>query len=212
VGTLSFFWTNEGGFNEADRKILEVLALQASVSLENARMYEKMEKMAVTDGLTRLYNHRYFRDWLEAEIQRTKRIPIKISLILIDIDHFKNVNDTYGHPVGDIVLKKMALILKESIRGSDLAARYGGEEFVLILLDTHAKGAKKFADRVRRLIKGTKIDYPGGSLSISISMGITTFPENAEHIQPLIDGADKALYYSKENGRNKATHINEIKE
>lgn len=211
IGTLTFFWCEEGGFNEADRKILEVLALQASVSLENARMYQKMEEMAVTDGLTRLYNHRYFRDWLTAEIDRTKRMPIKISLILIDIDHFKKVNDTYGHPVGDIVLKKMAHILSESIRSSDLAARYGGEEFVLVLLDTHAKGAKKFADRVRRLIKNTKFAYPGGSLNITISMGISTFPENAEHIQPLIDSADKALYYSKENGRDRATHTNEIK-
>ena len=210
VGALTFLSSKKNAFSESDRKIMDVLALQAAISLENARIYEKMEQMAVTDGLTSLNNHRYFKDWLRTEIERTKRMPIEISLILMDIDHFKKVNDTYGHPVGDVVLQNVAGILTDSIRNIDLAARYGGEEFVLVLLDTNAKGAKKLAERIRKRIAQTKIQYPDGSLSISMSMGVSTYPENAKHAQRLVDLADKALYYSKENGRNRSTHIREI--
>jgi len=210
VGALTFFWKKENTLEEGDRKILEVLAIQASASLENARMYQQMEKMAITDGLTGLHNHRYFKEWLQNEIHRAGRMPINISLILMDIDHFKGVNDTYGHPVGDLVLKKVSAILSDSIRTIDLAVRYGGEEFVLVLLDTNAKGAQKMANRIRKEIQGTKIDFPKGSLKVTISMGVSTFPENAEHVQPLIDVADKALYFSKENGRNQVTHCNQL--
>lgn len=210
VGALTFLSSEKEAFSESDRKILNVLALQAAISLENARIYEEMEQMAVTDGLTRLNNHRFFKEWLHTEIQRTKRMPIEISLILMDIDHFKKVNDTYGHPVGDIVLQNIAAILKDSIRNIDLAARYGGEEFVLVLLDTEVKGAKKLAERIRKRISQTKIQYPEGSLSVTMSLGISTYPENAKQGQLLVDLADKALYYSKENGRNSSTHVNDL--
>jgi len=137
-------------------------------------------------------------------------MPIKISLVLMDIDHFKNVNDTYGHPVGDLVLKKVSSILRNSIRDIDLAARYGGEEFVLVLLDTGAKGAVKLANRIRKEIQSTKISIPKETLSVTISMGVSTFPDNADHFQPLIDLADSALYFSKGDGRNRVTHINNV--
>jgi diguanylate cyclase (GGDEF)-like protein len=205
IGTLTFFWGQKNAFNEYDRKILEVLAIQAAVSIENARIYEKMEMLAVTDGLTSLYNHRYFQQWLASEILRAQRMPLKISMILCDIDHFKNINDTYGHPVGDIVLKQLSAILRESVRSVDLAARYGGEEFALVLLDSDRKGSKKLADRLRKRIANTEIDTPSGVLKITVSMGIATFPDDALDAQGVIDRSDTALYHSKRTGRNRAT-------
>ena len=210
IGALSFFWASPNAFSDSDRKVLEVLTLQAAVSLENARIYEKMEKMAITDGLTGLHNHRYFQEWLVSEIVRTERMPIKLSMILLDIDYFKKINDTYGHPVGDLVLKHLSNILRSSIRHVDLAARYGGEEFALVLLESDKKGAMKFAERLRKEIQNTKIKYPDGHLSITVSLGISTFPDMAFDKQSLIDQADTALYHSKRNGRNRATYFDDL--
>ncbi len=210
VGTLAIFWNRENAFTQYDRKLLEVVSIHAANSLESARIHQKLEQQATTDGLTNLPNHRVFQMRLSEEIKRYKRIQLPICLILLDIDHFKHVNDTYGHPVGDLVLKELSRQLKNSIRDSDMAARYGGEEFALILPNTKPSGAWNFADRLRKQVASKKISYPQGSLNISISLGIAAYPDDGANKAELVAAADKALYYSKENGRNRVSWIGEI--
>lgn len=122
------------------RNILEVLSLQASTSIKNAMMVRDLEQLATTDGLTGLINHRTFQKQLIHEIERAKRTKTELSLMLVDLDHFKKINDNYGHPIGDFVLKEVATFLKNTVRNIDHVARYGGEEFAIILPDTSRRG------------------------------------------------------------------------
>ncbi|MCB1152758.1 diguanylate cyclase [bacterium] len=209
-GTIALFWTRANAFEQRDLKPLEVVAFQAATSLDSARMYEQARQMASTDGLTELPNHRIFQNRLENELKRHKRTPLPISLILLDIDHFKNVNDTHGHPVGDIVLKDIAKVIQGSVRDVDLAARYGGEEFAIILPNTRHVGAGKFAERLRGRIAHHTIAFPDGKLSVTISVGIATYPTDANTKENLIEAADKALYASKQGGRNRVTWFGDM--
>jgi diguanylate cyclase (GGDEF)-like protein len=207
---LVFGLTEPEAFTTHEIKFFEVLAVQAAVSLENASVHARMEELATTDGLTGCFNHRYFQGWLEQELARTSRMPIEISLVMTDIDHFKKINDTYGHPVGDIVLRHIAQILQSSVRQNDLVARYGGEEFALVLLHSDPKGATRFADRVREKIARTEIACPGGKLTVTVSMGIAGYPQEAQEQKALIRLADEALYAAKQGGRNRVVHAHEL--
>ncbi|MFZ5515097.1 MAG: diguanylate cyclase [Candidatus Zhuqueibacterota bacterium] len=165
---------------------------------------EKLRQLAITDGLTGLYNYRYFKEQLFHEITRAKRHNIDVSIAMIDIDYFKNYNDTHGHPAGDLVLKKIASLLHSNIRKIDVAARYGGEEFALILVETRKDAAGIVADKIRNLIGQHRFNFedtqPNGKLTIS--MGVATFPEDATMPDTLVTVADKRLYRAKKNGRN----------
>ncbi|MCZ7582286.1 MAG: GGDEF domain-containing protein [Deltaproteobacteria bacterium] len=187
------------------------MAIHAATSLDSARMYERMERLATTDGLTGLPNHRTFQLRMDEEAARERRLRTPLSLVLLDIDHFKNINDTYGHPVGDLVLKRVAAMLADAIRDVDMAARYGGEEFALILTNAKPEGAAKLAERLRKSIAREAIPYPGGSLNITVSLGVATMPNDARDKQDLVEAADKALYFSKEHGRNRVTWAGEIR-
>ncbi|GBE00283.1 phytochrome-like protein cph2 [bacterium BMS3Abin07] len=191
----------KNAFNIYQMDLMDVLTNQASVSIANARLHHDIEKMAITDGLTGLYNHRYFQERLAEEFRRIGRNRIPLSLIITDIDFFKNVNDTYGHPAGDVVLKGVSDIIKSRMRETDMAARYGGEEFALILINTNPGGAKQIAEDLRRSVE--KTDFPGAG-RISISLGISSFPADADSKEELIKKADEALYFAKENGRNRS--------
>lgn len=210
VGTAGFFWRRPDAFTDYERRLFESLVGTMAIALNDARQYEQMELLATTDGLTELPNHRTFQAVLTDEMKRFERLHSPLSLVLLDIDHFKGVNDTHGHPVGDQVLKAVAATLRAEVRSIDVAARYGGEEFVLILPSTKPAGAKKFADRVRRHVADLAISTPRGPLSVTVSMGIAGCPEDATRKQDLIDLADKALYHSKQNGRNRVTWIAEV--
>ncbi len=194
-------------FNNHQMELLDVLANQASMSVTNARFHYEIEQMAITDGLTGLFNHRYFQERLTDEMKRVGRSEMPLSLILTDIDFFKKVNDTYGHPAGDAVLREMSQIIRGRMRETDIAARYGGEEFALIMANTDAIGAKKIAEDLRIAVK--KTEFPEVD-TITISLGISTFPENASTKKDFIDKADQALYFAKENGRNRSAHWLEI--
>ena len=186
-------------FNEDDQRLLEALAQQAAMAVEHARLYE----LAITDGLTKLFIHRYFQARLEEELVRAKRYQTSCSLILFDIDHFKKFNDTYGHQQGDIVLMHVAKLLKQTVRETiDIPARYGGEEFTIILPETDAKGALLVAERLRKTVEA--YDFPGQNeaLKVTISLGVATFPDHASVKSVLIKKADLALYKCKGNGRN----------
>jgi two-component system, cell cycle response regulator len=210
LGTLGFFWKRESAVTPYDLKLLETVAVHAATSLDSARMYERMEQLATTDGLTGLPNHRTFQSRLDAELARYKRLPSPISLIIMDIDHFKKVNDTFGHPVGDVVLREIGAVLAANVRDIDTAARYGGEEFALILPNTTAGGAMKFAERLRKHISKHEIPYPGGATTVTVSLGVACFPDDGKDKPSLIKRADEALYHSKQSGRNRVTASEEI--
>lgn len=169
---------------------------------------EKLKEMAVTDELTKLYNRRYAMTILETEFKRSKRYKNPLSVIIGDIDHFKSINDNYGHLVGDDVLRVFAKLIRENIREIDIAGRYGGEEFLIILPNTTLDGAVIVAERLRRKINETPFKIIGKDFSIYVSMsfGICSYPEkDIETEEDMLKLADKALYISKQNGRNQTT-------
>ncbi len=182
--------------------IIQTIADQAAMCISNALLHKQVENLAITDGLTGLYNHKHFQERLNDEFKRIKRIPQTLSLMLIDIDHFKKINDIHGHPAGDTVLSNLSIMLKKTLRGIDFLARYGGEEFVAVLMGTGSNGAKKMAERLRSAVMNNVFHIDGNNLSITLSIGVATHPNDAEDKAALIDKADQALYYAKENGRN----------
>lgn len=203
TGAMIFASEKPHFFTTYEAEIFEVLGNQVSVAIDNARMYQQVEAMAVTDGLTQLYNHRRFQEILDSEFKRAQRYNTPLSIMLIDIDRFKSINDTKGHPVGDEVLKRIAGLIKRFIRDTDYPCRYGGEEFVLVLPNTSTREAVIIAERIRKSVeKSTFILNNKEELFITISIGIATYPQDAREKQELIDKADKALYFAKESGRN----------
>ncbi len=210
-GALVMGARREGLFTPYEVRLFELVARQSAVSILNARMYERMERMATTDGLTGLANHRFFQQRLAEELRRATRHPQKVSVILCDLDHFKKVNDTHGHPAGDEVLKRLARLLADSVREVDLAARYGGEEFVLILPGTDTTGALKLARRIGASLRKIRVPVGGGvKLKATLSLGVATYPDDAGTKAALLDLADKALYRAKESGRDRTVAWKDI--
>ncbi len=170
---------------------------------------EKLKKLAVTDGLTGLFNYRAFKNQIHHEIVRSKRFNLPISLLMIDIDHFKRYNDTFGHPKGDKVLKHFAELLTVNLREVDTIARYGGEEFAIILPGTNKKASCIVAEKLRKLVED--YDFPLSDQlpdkKLTISIGIANFPDDVEDENDLILSADRALYKAKNNGRNRSETI-----
>lgn len=165
-------------------------------------LYEEVEKLATHDGLTGLFLRRYFLQLLELEIKRMARAGGHFSLLMLDIDNFKKVNDTYGHLIGDKVLKQVAVRIKESVRAVDMACRYGGEEFLVCFVNAAKKDAYKYAEIIRKNVEDMVVQVPGLDLKITISGGIANFPYDATSIQEAIEKADKAMYLAKSKGKN----------
>jgi diguanylate cyclase (GGDEF)-like protein len=192
-------------FSDALRELLSTIAVSAGLAIEKILLYEKTNALATHDGLTNLFNHRQFQQILKDEITRSSRYTDPLSLVICDIDFFKKVNDTYGHPFGDAVLKTVAGILNGSIRqGIDTAARYGGEEFALILVKTDEAQAIETAERIRESIARTVQKSPSGAdVHVTMSFGIAVLGKHARELGELVKKADKALYRAKEQGRNR---------
>ncbi|HIQ52700.1 MAG TPA: sensor domain-containing diguanylate cyclase [Pseudomonas pachastrellae] len=165
----------------------------------------KLQELALRDGLTGLLNRRYWESCLEREFARHQRYDNPVSLVIFDIDHFKRVNDTYGHQTGDEVIRATARITSQLVRETDFAGRYGGEEFVVLLPGTTLDGAAQFAERLRSTIERQQLDYQGSPLTFTISLGVATLADDMAGYQALLERADKALYQSKEGGRNQVT-------
>lgn len=170
-----------------------------AIAFENARLY----MIAITDELTGLYTVRHFRTCLDRQQELFKRHGEKFALLLIDIDNFKAVNDTYGHPVGDIVLQRVSLTIADSVRGSDQAFRYGGEEFAVLLPNTGQLGALHVAERIRSMIEAEATQTEAGTINSTVSIGLALFPDNAATVRDLVVEADKALYEAKRAGKNR---------
>ena len=166
------------------------------------QMKTKFEILAITDKLTKLYNRHKFYEIATHEIERSKRYKRPLSLIIFDIDHFKKINDTYGHDVGDYVLQELAKLIKKHIRKQDFAFRWGGEEFIILLPETDAQGAMKLAEKLRRIIESHTFKKVG---QVTISLGVTEYSSSDKDIDEVVKRADNALYLSKKNGRNRAT-------
>jgi diguanylate cyclase (GGDEF)-like protein len=189
-------------FTKDDERFLTTLANQVAIALENARIYNRMEEMAIKDGLTQLYNHSHFQETLFEEINRATRYDQALSLLMLDIDNFKDFNDTYGHPVGDEVLKSLAKTLQDITRDIDTVARYGGEEFTIILPETTIGGAKEVACRINQAVRDMIIEENDLKLSVTVSIGAATYNSDLSQ-KELINNADKALYRAKESGKDK---------
>jgi len=212
LGILVILSEETNAFNPYQIELLKVLGNQASISIANAKFHEEIEKLAITDGLTGLFNHRHFQERLKQEFHRLGRFPEPISLLIIDIDHFKEINDTYGHPVGDAVLKDVSDIINKTIRSIDVPARYGGEEFAVILIGTHARGALKMAERLRKAVKKQVFSAERNEFQITVSIGISTSHDNIRSKEELIEKADKALYHAKKTGRNRSVPWSDLEE
>ena len=169
-----------------------------------AQEREFYKVLSSIDGLTELYNYRYLHQYLKIELEREKRYKRQLSLVMLDIDDFKNYNDQYGHLVGDLVLRKVASILRNATRGCDVLCRYGGEEFAIILPETSKEEAVVVCERIRQSIaEGEMLDEKGTSVGcISATLGLASFPLDADNKDDLIDHADRALYQGKESGKN----------
>lgn len=206
LGVLNVSCSKPDAFSAKDFKLFIDLANHASIAIENARLY----RYAVTDSMTRLYNHRYFQQRLDEELLRADRYENRVSLIMLDVDHFKKFNDTYGHPEGDRALKIVAQVIEKSIREIDIAARYGGEEFVVICPEKGGEGAMAPAERIRAAVEQFDYRIEGKPVSLSVSLGISCYPEQAKNKKELLKFSDSALYYSKQSGRNRVTLYNPI--
>ncbi|MBD3265231.1 diguanylate cyclase, partial [bacterium] len=167
---------------------------------------ELLTRMAITDELTGLFNRRYFFESLKKETERAERYQLPLSVLMFDLDHFKKVNDRYGHLVGDRVLAASAKIIQLQLRSSDVAARYGGEEFCLLLVNTPCEGARIMAERIRKAIQSHEFkDEEGGVFQITCSIGVAEFRHPLPDLDALMSLADQALYESKTKGRNRVT-------
>jgi len=195
-------------FSARQRELFEYLTNQAAISIENVDLHEAIQRQAVTDELTGLFNHRRFQEVMAIEVERTRRFGQELGLIMLDIDDFKRVNDSYGHLQGDAVLKEVAQVLRESSREIDEPARYGGEEMAVALPQTGLQGAFEFAERVRQRIEALHIpllDGDGdGTLRVTASFGAASLPHSAKvDKDALVAAADAALYRAKRSGKNR---------
>lgn len=194
---------DELDFDESDIQLISAIADFAAIALENARNYQRINELVITDDLTGLYNSRQFGQLIEKEVQRSERYGDKFSLIFLDLDHFKGINDTHGHLVGSRMLGEFGTLIGENIRNSDMAARYGGDEFAIILPHTGKEEAVKMAGKLLTAMKCTHFvadaDTP---IALTASFGVATFPDDADSRSGLIKAADSAMYEAKAGGRS----------
>lgn len=180
-----------------------ILGSQLALEIRKTKLYERIQELAITDGLTGVFLRRHFLERFHEEATRSSEHNLKLSFLMLDIDHFKQQNDTHGHLVGDVILKEIAQILKVNLREIDLLGRYGGEEFSIVLPDTDKVGGLQAAERIRLAVEEHSFKAYEELIRITISVGVAVFPDNATNVQKLIDSADKALYQAKQKGRNR---------
>lgn len=188
---------------------LTIFAQQIEMAITIADLFEEVKAQAVTDGLTGLYNRRYFEEYLKKEVTRAMRQQQAFSIVGLDLDHLKQINDKYGHAYGDLAIKTVANVLKKNARSIDTAARMGGEEFNVILPGVDSKGAMIAAERIRKALESEKLDTIG---HITASIGVATFMEHSDNIEDILELTDQAMYQSKRNGRNQVTLAKPINE
>jgi diguanylate cyclase (GGDEF)-like protein len=213
IGVFNLESTRRAAFGPRDLRILTALAGYATIAIENARLYEKTKRLAITDGLTELFNHRYLHETLERTLERCRRDERPLAVIMLEIDSFKRYNDTYGHQRGDDVLRTVADLLRKGSRASDIVARYGGDEFMIVLPYTSKETAAEIAERLRRAVEA----YPfllGENIvsSVTLSVGVAANPDDSDTVDALVDAVDRAQYTAKRSGGNKVCVAHSVKE
>lgn len=203
IGVMNIVNRRDGLFSSEDLQTALTMANQAAVVIEKARLFN----LATVDGLTGLVVHRHFQAKMEEEFRRARRYSKPLAYMMTDIDHFKKFNDTWGHQIGDMVLREVAKIVRDNARDTDIAARYGGEEFGVILPETDYEGAMLLAERLRQRVESAAFAGPKGDLKVTLSIGVSTMPRlQPETALEMIKFADDALYICKHNGRNRVEH------
>ena len=212
IGCISLNSDQPNAFDAQDLQFLSVIGYQMAASLKHFQRFSSIKNIAIYDTLTNLYNRRYFDERLEVEAQKSFFSDTSLSLVMVDIDHFKRVNDTFGHTEGDKVLCEIASLLKASVRKKDTVARYGGEEFILILPEAGLEESSMISERIRRLVESTPFEVGQARINLTVSLGISNFPSHhARTKEELVKMADSALYDAKRGGRNRVSIFNEPK-
>ena len=204
MGLLHLENTDNSWRDKAVEDLARSIAEHLALSLSNIKLREKLHAQSIRDPLTGLFNRRYMEESLERELHRAARAQTPVGIIMLDIDHFKEFNDTYGHEAGDVVLHELGILLQSQIRGEDIACRFGGEEFILILPEASLEISTQRAEKIRQATKALAVEYLHKSLGmISVSMGVAVFPTHSTSAEGLLRNADKALYQAKHNGRDR---------
>jgi len=203
LGTLVAGTRARGALGEDVLRMLEVLAIQAAQAVLRAQLFEQTERLATTDGLTSLANRRTFQARAEQALAQARRYGRACAVLITDIDHFKVVNDTYGHPAGDVVLRGVAQMLREQARDTDVVARYGGEEFAVVMPETDLKGAQVIAERLRESVAARAFHTELGPVRVTLSVGLAASPSDGTEMEALVQLADQCLYQAKRAGRNR---------
>ncbi len=202
IGVVEVLNKLSGAFTEEDQVLMEMLVRPLTVALRTMQMFDNAERLTVTDDLTKLYNYRYLKQYLEAEVKRCLRYKKRVSLLFIDVDGFKRVNDTFGHLVGSLALAEMGGVLRKILRETDVVGRYGGDEFVVVLPETPLNGALVIAERIRKKIEDYEFVAQDLSIHLTVSLGIANCPKHTLTAEGLIKKADAAMYRAKEISKN----------
>ena len=212
VGMINIFNAIPNFFTTVQTERTMAFASQAAVAIQNARLFERTQQLALTDVLTELYNMRYFNEISMIEFERSKRNGRPLCIMMMDIDHFKKINDTHGHGVGDLVLREIAARIKNAVRTIDIVARYGGEEFIILLPDTQLDEASQIAERVRLAVAQSPVHHKDTAISLTISLGVVELHQNVENVEELFRRADHVMYSAKAAGRNRVAVYSETGE
>ena len=200
---LGILWVWGEGILKSDLPIMSIFAKQIGISLERARLFREVQSLAFTDPLTGLHNRRSLFELSRVEFSRAHRLNRPICCVMMDLDHFKQVNDSYGHQAGDEVLQEFAKRCKSSIREMDLIGRYGGEELMIILPETNLNTALQIAERICESVAEQPFKILDGEINSTVSVGVAAKDENTAHLETLVARADQAMYIAKHKGRNR---------
>ncbi len=201
IGVLALESARAGAFTANDVQPLESVADICAAAIQNARYFDRIRHMAYVDGLTGIFNRRYFEMRITEEMERARRYENALALIMVDIDHFKRLNDEFGHLLGDEVLRQVSTLFDQNLRKSDIVSRYGGEEFVVLMPQTTVEHAASAAEKLRKTVEAHS--FPGVARPVTISMGVASFPVDGDSRDALVAAADRALYIAKQAGRNR---------
>lgn len=207
VGVISVQSLDPYAYSADQIRLLETIATQAAIAVQNASLYDQMKQMAITDSVTGLFTRRHFTQLGQSEVERALRYDRRLSVLMVDIDHFKRVNDTYGHNTGDQVLMMVAVTCRMALRATDIVGRWGGEEFAIVLPEADRNGAALIAERIRRMMAESKMEYGKNIIQVTVSIGVATLGESCCSLEVLIDHADRALYLAKQGGRNQVQFV-----
>ncbi|MDI6699645.1 MAG: sensor domain-containing diguanylate cyclase [bacterium] len=200
IGILDIESEGVNSLDENDFRIVSILASHLSISIDNTFKYEETKRIANTDPLTDMYNYRFFIEKLKEELERSKKLSIPLSILMLDIDYFKEINDNYGHMIGDLVIRDLAQLLLNTVRKGDIVTRYGGDEFFIILPGTGKQFTHSIAEKINKLVK--KTNFTNG-IKITVSVGTVTYPDDGDSVETLLKWVDDALYDAKRKGRDR---------